>query len=154
MGFSRICLPRRRRFHKRYIFFVLVVAISSSLLFIVHLLLYSHLRRSLSDPAKPQLALCVFENSTRQQTHEVVLLMARNLIPLPACPYNPSFLVRGKIPKYGGWWRIKESLVFPQDDTDMLSRGSPWSWFQPSPLINKTRLESIVNKLMTSLRSR
>ena len=153
MGFWRIRLPRRRIFHQRNIFLVLLVAISSSLPFIVHLLLYCHPRRAFSDPAKPQLALSVLENSARQQTPEVVS-MGRILIPLPACPYNPSFLVRGKIPKYGGWWRIKESLVFPQDDTDMLSRGSPWSWFQPSPLINKTRLESIVHNLMTSLRSR
>ena len=93
---------------------------------------------------------------TRKQSRLdlVAASVSKDLTSLPACPYNPSFLIRGTIARYSGWWRIKESLVFPRDDTDMLSRGSPWHWFQPSPLADREKVSVVVNKLLTYFKSR
>ena len=93
---------------------------------------------------------------TRKQSRLdlVAASVSKELSSLPTCPYNPSFLIRGTIARYSGWWRIKESLVFPRDDTDMLSRGSPWHWFQPSPLADRKKVSVVVNKLLTYFKSR
>ena len=93
---------------------------------------------------------------TRKQSRLdlVAASVSKDLTSLPACPYNPSFLIRGTIARYSGWWRINESLVFPRDDTDMLSRGSPWHWFQPSPLADRKKVSVVVNKLLTYFKSR
>ena len=91
---------------------------------------------------------------TTKQRLDLVTSVSKELSSLPTCPYNPSFLIRGTIARYSGWWRIKESLVFPRDDTDMLSRGSPWHWFQPSPLADWKRVSVVVSKLLTSFQSR
>ena len=92
---------------------------------------------------------------TRKQSRlDLVASVSKELTSLPTCPYNPSFLIRGTIARYSGWWRIKESLVFPRDDTDMLSRGSPWHWFQPSPLADRKKVSVVVNKLLTYFKSR
>ena len=92
---------------------------------------------------------------TRKQSRlDLVASVSKELSSLPACPYNPSFLIRGTIARYSGWWRINESLVFPRDDTDMLTRGSPWHWFQPSPLADRKKVRVVVNKLLTTFQSR
>ena len=91
---------------------------------------------------------------TRKQRLDLVASVAKELTSLPTCPYNPSFLIRGKIARYYGWSRINESLVFPRDDTDMLNRGSPWHWFQPSPLADRKKVSVVVNKLLTTFQSR
>ena len=92
---------------------------------------------------------------TRKQSRlDLVASVSKELSSLPACPYNPSFLIRGTIARYSGWSRINESLVFPGDDTDMLSRGSPWHWFQPSPLADRKKVSVVVNKLLTTFQSR
>ena len=36
----------------------------------------------------------------------------------------------------------------------MLSRGSPWHWFQPSPLADRKKVSVVVNKLLTTFQSR
>ena len=74
---------------------------------------------------------------------------------IPTCSYNPSFLVRGKLGRYQGIWRTRESLVFPPDDTDMYKNIS-WKhdWKKPNPFADKVRVESVVDKLMNYLRSR
>ena len=92
---------------------------------------------------------------TRKQSRlDLVASVSKELTSLPTCPYNPSFLIRETIAKYSGWSRINESLVFPRDDTDMLSRGSPWHWFQPSPLADREKVSVVVNKLLTYFKSR
>ncbi|KAJ7360062.1 hypothetical protein OS493_019154 [Desmophyllum pertusum] len=71
---------------------------------------------------------------------------------IPTCPYSPSFVVR-KVDHYQGVWLTKESEVFPQDDTDMSKGGGKKDWMQPNPLVNKSRVESVVDKLINSLQS-
>ena len=75
---------------------------------------------------------------------------------IPTCSYNPSFLLRGKLRRYQGIWRTRGSLVFPPDDTDMYKNIS-WKhhdWKKPNPFAEKVRVESVVDKLMSYLRSR
>ena len=74
----------------------------------------------------------------------------------PTCRYNPSFLVRRKLERYQGVWLTmgKESLVFPQDDTDMSSKEQVKKWASPNPVINKNRVECIVNEFMSILREK
>ena len=68
----------------------------------------------------------------------------------PSCSYSPSFLVRKKLKRFDGvgLTNNRVSNVFPQDDTDMLSK---FRWSQPNPVIDKNRVESIVNKFVSSL---
>ena len=75
---------------------------------------------------------------------------------LPTCPYSPSFLVRQKLEKYAGVWLVKESRVFPEDDTDMLTTqlAARVLWSLPNPIVDKNKVVSVVDKLVTSLRSR
>ena len=144
MRFLWSCLRRRRpgAFDTRSFLFGIVI---SSLPFMgYYFLLDPHCTCS-SVPAN------LF---TTKQRLDLVASVSKELSSLPTCPYNPSFLIRGTIARYSGWWRIKESLVFPRDDTDMLSRGSPWHWFQPSPLADWKRVSVVVSKLLTSFQSR
>ena len=143
MRFLWTCLRRRRgAFHTRSFLYGIVI---SSLPFMGYFLLGPYSTSS-SLPAN------LF--TTRQSRLDLVASVSRELTSLPTCPYNPSFLIRGTIARYSGWWRIKESLVFPRDDTDMLSRGSPWHWFQPSPLADRKKVSVVVNKLLTYFKSR
>ena len=135
---------RRRRpgaFDTRSFLFGIVI---SSLPFIGYFLLGPHFTCS-SVPAN------LF---TTKQILDLVASVSKELSSLPTCPYNPSFLIRGTIARYSGWSRINESLVFPRDDTDMLSRGSPCHWFQPSPLADRKKVSVVVNKLLTTFQSR
>ena len=144
MRFLWTCLRRRRpgAFDTRSFLFGIVI---SSLPFMgYYFLLGPHCTCS-SVPAN------LF---TTKQRLDLVASVSKELSSLPACPYNPSFLIRGTIAKYSGWSRINESLVFPRDDTDMLSRDSPWHWFQPSPLADWKRVSVVVSKLLTSFQSR
>ena len=72
----------------------------------------------------------------------------------PTCPYNPSFLVRRKLERYQGVWLTvgKESRVFPLDDTDMSSKEQVKKWASPNPVINKNRVECIINEFTSILR--
>ena len=70
----------------------------------------------------------------------------------PTCPYNPSFLVRRKLKRFQGVWLTKESLVFPQDATDMSSKEQVKKWASPNPLINKNKVECMVNEFTSVLR--
>ena len=74
---------------------------------------------------------------------------------IPTCPYNPSFLVRGKLKRFQGVRRTHVSQVFPPDDTDMYKNMS-WKhdWKKPNTFVEKVRVESVVDKLMNCLRSR
>ena len=142
MRFLWTCLRRRRgAFDTRSCLFGIVI---SSLPFMGYFLLGPHITCS-SVPAN------LF---TKKQRLDLVASVSKELSSLPTCPYNPSFLIRGTIARYSGWWRINESLVFPRDDTDMLTRGSPWHWFQPSPLADRKKVSVVVNKLLTSFQSR
>ena len=144
MRFLWTCLRRRRpgAFDTWSFLFGIVI---SSLSFMGYFLLRPHCTCS-SVPVN------LF---TRKQSRlDLVASVSKELTSLPTCPYNPSFLIRGTIARYSGWWRIKESLVFPRDDTDMLSRGSPWHWFQPSPLADRKKVSVVVNKLLTTFQSR
>ena len=69
---------------------------------------------------------------------------------IPSCSYSPSFLVRRKFKQFDGVGLTSNrvSNVFPQDDTDMISK---FRWSQPNPVIDKNRFESIVNKFVSSL---
>ena len=74
---------------------------------------------------------------------------------IPSCSYSPSFLLRGTIKRNQGVWIAMEheSQVFPRDDTDMVQiRRDGWS--KPNALLDKDTVESVVNKLITSLRPR
>ena len=75
---------------------------------------------------------------------------------LPSCPYSPSFLVRRKLQRFEGaaGWLAQESHVFPQDDTDMIKSTFRPYWTKPNALVDKNRVESVVNKFVYSLRSR
>ena len=73
---------------------------------------------------------------------------------IPACQYNPSFLVRRKLRQYEGVWLPKQSLVFPDDDTDMFKSTSNPSWSKPNTHIDRNTVEYVVSELMLSLRSR
>ena len=143
MRFLWTCLRRRRgAFDTRSFLYGIVI---SSLPFMGYFLLGPYSTSS-SLPAN------LF--TTKQSRLNLVASVSKELTSLPTCPYNPSFLIRGTIARYSGWWRIKESLVFPRDDTDMLSRGSPWHWFQPSPLADRKKVSVVVNKLLTYFKSR
>ena len=74
---------------------------------------------------------------------------------IPNRLYNPSFLVRGKLKRYQGIWQTQVSRVFPADDTDMYKNIS-WKhdWKKPNTFVEAVRVESVVDKLMNSLRSR
>ena len=143
MRFLWTCLRRRRgAFETRSFLFGIVI---SSLPFMGYFFLGPHCTCS-SVPAN------LF--TTKQSRLDLVASVSKELSSLPTCPYNPSFLIRATIAKYSGWSRINESLVFPRDDTDMLSRGSPWHWFQPSPIADWKRVSVVVSKLLTSFQSR
>ncbi|KAJ7387796.1 B4galnt4p [Desmophyllum pertusum] len=77
---------------------------------------------------------------------------------IPSCPYSPSFLVRTKLKQYQGVWLTMESRapleVFPQDDTDMMRSNYNSSWVKPNLLLDKNRVESVVDKFVNSLRVR
>lgn len=73
---------------------------------------------------------------------------------IPTCPYSPSFLVRRKLRQYEGVWLPKTSLVFPDDDTDMFKSVVNHNWSKPNPNVDRNTVQSVVNKLMMSLRSR
>lgn len=73
---------------------------------------------------------------------------------IPACEYSPSFLVRRKLRQYEGVWLPKQSLVFPNDDTDMFKSTSNPSWSKPNTHVDRSTVEYVVNQLMISLRSR
>ena len=75
---------------------------------------------------------------------------------VPSCPYSPSFLVRRKLQRFEGaaGWLAQESHVFPQDDTDMIKSTFRPYWTKPNALVDKNRVESVVNKFVYSLRSR
>ena len=140
MRFLWTCRRRRRppAFDTRSFLFGIVI---SSLPFMAYFLLGPY---STSSSVPDNLF-------TRKQRLDLVASISKEL---STCPYNPSFLIRGKIARYSGWWRINESLVFPRDDTDMLSRGSPRLWFQPSPLADRKKVSVVVNKMLTYLKSR
>lgn len=144
MRFWWTCLRRRRpgAFNTRSFLYGIVI---SSLPFMGYFLLGPYSTSS-SVPAN------LF--TTKQSRLVLVESVSKELTSLPTCPYNPSFLIRGTIARYSGWWRINESLVLPRDDTDMLSRGSPWHWFQPSPLADRKKVSVVVNKLLTYFKSR
>ena len=74
---------------------------------------------------------------------------------IPTCSYSPSFLLYGTIKANQGVWITMEheSRVFPQDDTNMLQiRRDGWS--RPNVLLDDNTVESVVHKLITSLRTR
>ena len=74
---------------------------------------------------------------------------------IPTCSYSPSFLLYGTIKANQGVWITMEheSRVFPQDDTNMLQiRRDGWS--RPNLLLDDNTVESVVHKLITSLRTR
>ena len=76
---------------------------------------------------------------------------------LPPCPYSPSFLVRKKLKRYAGVLLVKESLVFAQDDTAMFKKANSrkgQEWAAPNPLVHRNRVKSVLDKLMSALRSR
>ena len=72
---------------------------------------------------------------------------------IPSCPYSPSFVLPRKVKKYQGFWLTCErvSHVFPPDDTNMFGKVK---WSQPNPVIDKNRVESVMDKFLSSLRSR
>ena len=165
MRFWWTCLRRRRpgAFNTRSFLYGIVI---SSLPFVGYFLLgppctSSSVPANLFTTKQSRLDLVVSVSSVpaelftmKQSRLDLVASVSKELSSLPTCPYNPSFLIRGTIARYSGWWRIKESLVFPRDDTDMLSRGSPWHWFQPSPLADRKKVSVVVNKLLTYFKSR
>ena len=71
---------------------------------------------------------------------------------IPSCPYSPSFVLRRKAKHYEGVGitNNRVSYVFPPDDTNMFSK---FRWSQPNPVIDKNRVESVVDKFLSSLRS-
>ena len=74
---------------------------------------------------------------------------------IPTCSYSPSFLVRGKLKRFQGIRRTNVSRVFPPDDTDMYKNVfKKHDWKKPNTFVEKVRVESVVDKLMNSLRSR
>ena len=75
---------------------------------------------------------------------------------VPSCPYSPSFLVRRKLQRFEGaaGWLAQESHVFPRDDTDMIKSTFRPYWTKPNALVDKNRVESVVNKFVYSLQSR
>jgi len=73
---------------------------------------------------------------------------------IPTCRYSPSFLVRRKLRQYEGVWLPKQSLIFPDDDTDMFKSASNPNWFKPNTHVDRNTVESVVNQLMVSLRPR
>ena len=68
---------------------------------------------------------------------------------IQTCPYNPSFLVRGKLQRYQGISLTRESHVFPQDDTNML-KSTSWKhqWSTSDSHTDKSIVESFVNKFV------
>ena len=88
--------------------------------------------------------------------HRLKLIRRLEYIDLiPTCSYSPSFLVRGKLKRFQGVWRTHVSRVFPLDDTDMYKNVS-WKhdWKKPNTLVERVRVESVVDKLMNCLRLR
>jgi len=73
---------------------------------------------------------------------------------IPTCRYSPSFLVRRKLRRYEGVWLPKQSLVFPEDDTDMFKSAPNPNWSKPNTHVDRNTVNSVVNQLMVSLRSR
>ena len=88
--------------------------------------------------------------------HRLPLIRRLEYIDLiPNCSYNPSFLVRGKLKRFQGVRRTHVSRVFPPDDTDMYKNVfRKHDWKKPNTFVEKVIVESVVDKLMNSLRSR
>lgn len=67
---------------------------------------------------------------------------------ISSCPYSPSFLVQGKLKVSAVELANSHlSLAYPQDDDDMFSFDEPYL------VIDKNRVDSIVQKILTSLGS-
>ena len=69
---------------------------------------------------------------------------------LPSCEYKSSYLLRQGIYPYEGVKFVPESIVYPEDDTTMGDLGYIESW--PNKVANKDAIQTVVDKLMTSLR--
>ena len=73
---------------------------------------------------------------------------------IPFCHYSPSYLVRRKLRQYEGVWLPKQSLVFPDDDTNMFKSTSNPNWSKPNTLVDRSTVQSVLTQLMMYLRSR
>ena len=73
---------------------------------------------------------------------------------IPVCHYSPSYLVRRKLRQYEGVWLPKQSLVFPDDDTNMLRSASNPNWSKPNTHVDRSTVQYVVTQLMMYLRSR
>ena len=63
--------------------------------------------------------------------------------------------MRGKLDRFQGVRRTNVSRVFPPDDTDMYKNVlRKHDWKKPNTFVEKFIVESVVDKLMNSLRSR
>ena len=70
---------------------------------------------------------------------------------LPPCEYRSSFVPHARIYRYEGLKMITESSVYPRDDTAMaVDSGMIWTW--QNRAADKEIIESVVNKIITSLR--
>ena len=138
-SWPRFLVLFRKRYLKRYFAIITLLGSLSCIFF--------YIRYTLSQTHRGT------ESNLQERFLRLPLMNRMEYMTLfPTCPYNPSFLVRRKLERYQGVWLSKESLVFPQDDTDMSSKEQVKKWASPNPVINKNRVECIVNEFTSVLR--
>ena len=70
---------------------------------------------------------------------------------LPSCDYNSSFVSSDKVYRYEGIKMVYESNVFPADDT-LMSADKGIVWSRANRLADREIIESVVDKIIASLR--
>ena len=70
---------------------------------------------------------------------------------LPSCDYKSSFVSSDKVYRYEGIKLVYESNIFPADDT-LMSADQGFVWRRANRLADREIIESVVDKIIASLR--
>lgn len=74
---------------------------------------------------------------------------------LPKCSYVPSFILNRTLKRYEGVYLIRQSAVFPDDNTTFASGHTSFTeWMNGNALVGKAKARYIVSKFMEPLEER
>lgn len=92
------------------------------------------------------------KKSIRELTHAPFISTNEYINKLQICPYNPSYLFKTPQAEHYGPVVTSErvSLVYPQDETFMFSS---FKWSQANAIIDKKRVDFVVDKLLNALQT-
>lgn len=92
------------------------------------------------------------KKSIRELTHAPFISTEEYINKLQSCPYNPSYLVKTQQAEHYGASVTSErvSLVYPPDESFMFSK---FKWSQANAIIDKNRVNFVVDKLLNALQT-